>query len=72
RLLFAKRENIAGPMAFGVGLVISIWAFANQKFYTGIVPKHYGNVGDIAFPVGFALSFALYYVLAKKKVESER
>jgi len=72
RLLFAKRENIAGPIAFGVGLIISIWAFANQKFYTGIVPKHYGNVGDIAFPVGFALSFALYYILAKKKVESER
>ena len=71
RFLFAKRENIAGPIAFAVGVIISIWAFANQKFYTGVVPKHFGNVGDIAFPVGFALSFLVYVLLAKKKVESE-
>jgi NCS1 family nucleobase:cation symporter-1 len=72
RLLFAKRENLAGPIAFAIGLVISIWLFANQKYYTGVIPKHNGKFGDIAFPVGFALSFAIYWVLGSKKVKSER
>ena len=72
RLLFAKRENIAGPIAFVAGGFISIWLFANQKYYTGVVPKHYGNIGDIAFPVGFAISFVIYFLIAKKKVETEK
>ena len=48
--LFTSRENIAGPIAFVVGAFLSIWLFANQKYYTGVVPKHNGAWGDIAFP----------------------
>jgi NCS1 nucleoside transporter family len=70
-LLFAKRENWAGPVAFLVGAVLSIWLFANQSYYVGVVPKHNGNFGDIAFPVGFAISFILYTLLGQTKVKSE-
>jgi purine-cytosine permease-like protein len=71
RLLFASRENIAGPIAFVFGVVISIWLFSNQKYYTGLVPKHNGNFGDLAFPVGFVLAFVIYYALGAKKVKAE-
>ncbi len=70
--LFTKRENWAGPFSFAVATALSIWLFANQKFYTGVVPKHNGNFGDIAFPVGFAIAFLLYSAIAGKKVISER
>ncbi|MEI6406966.1 MAG: cytosine permease [Actinomycetes bacterium] len=72
RLLFADRENPAGPIAFIIGVVVSIWLFANQKYYTGVVPKHNGNFGDLAFPVGFALAFAIYFAIGRKKVLSEK
>ena len=70
RLLFSKRENFAGPIAFVIGAVISIWLFSNQKYYTGVVPKHNGNFGDLAFPVGFVLAFVTYYVLGAKIAKS--
>jgi len=70
-LLFAKRENWAGPVAFLVGAVLSIWLFANQSYYVGVVPKHNGNFGDIAFPVGFAISFVLYTLFGQNKVKGE-
>ena len=70
-LLFAKRENWAGPVAFLVGAVLSIWLFANQTYYVGVVPKINGNFGDIAFPVGFAISFILYTLFGQTKVKSE-
>ena len=72
RLLFADRENPAGPIAFIIGVVVSIWHFANQKYYIGVVPKHNGNFGDLAFPVGFALAFAIYFAIGRKKVLSEK
>ncbi len=72
RFLFTKRENPAGPIAFVIGVFLSIWLFANQKYYTGVVPKHNGNFGDIAFPVGFAISFILYSIIGGKKVMSEK
>ncbi len=68
-LLFAKRENYAGPIAFVVGVSLSIWLFANQSYYTGVVPKHNGNFGDIAFPVGFVLSFLVYSLLGRKQAQ---
>jgi len=72
RFLFASRENPAGPIAFLVATGLSIWLFANQTYYVGYFPKHNGNLGDITFLVGFALSFALYFVLGAKKVKSEK
>jgi purine-cytosine permease-like protein len=64
-------HRIAGPIAFAFGVVISIWLFSNQKYYTGLVPKHNGNFGDLAFPVGFVLAFVIYYALGAKKVKAE-
>ena len=72
RFLFASRENPAGPIAFLVATGLSIWLFSNQSYYVGYFPKHNGNLGDITFLVGFALSFALYFVLGAKKVKSEK
>ena len=71
KFLFTSRENIAGPIAFAVGTALSIWLFANQKFYTGIVPKHNGAWGDIAFPVGFVIAFVLYVAIGGAKVLKE-
>jgi hypothetical protein len=70
--LFASRENPAGPIAFLVATGLSIWLFSNQSYYVGYFPKHNGNLGDITFLVGFALAFALYFVLGAKKVKSEK
>ena len=71
-LLFASRENYAGPIALVISVALSIWLFANQTYYLGVVPKHDGNYGDLTFPVGFILAFAIYFVLGKKKVSSEK
>ena len=34
--------------------------FANQTDYTGVVPKHVPQVGDLTFEVGFVLAALLY------------
>ncbi|WP_232524942.1 purine-cytosine permease family protein [Nocardioides mangrovicus] len=56
-------RNWAGPIAMGVGMVISIWLFSNQTKYVGLVVKHEPHVGDITFLVGFVVAAALYLVL---------
>ena len=71
-LLFANRENYAGPIAFILGVGVSMYLFSNQVWYTGYFPKHYSALGDIAFPVGFALSFVIYYALSARKVAAEQ
>jgi NCS1 family nucleobase:cation symporter-1 len=53
----------AGPIAMVTGMVVSIWLFSNQTEYTGPVPQHVKQVGDIAFEVGFAISAAVYLAL---------
>jgi hypothetical protein len=47
-------------MAIAMGL--SIWLFANQTDYTGVVPQHYPAVGDLTFEVGFVLAALLYWL----------
>ena len=69
--LFKPHENLAGPIAFIVAAVVSIVFFANNPWFTGIVPKHNGNFGDIAFPVGFLLAFVLYLAGSAKKVRAQ-
>ena len=69
--LFTSRENIAGPIAFLLGVGLSIWLFANQQFYKGVVPEHNGAWGDITFPVGFAIAFILYVAIGGAKVSKE-
>jgi purine-cytosine permease-like protein len=58
--------NWAGPIAMGVGMVVSIWLFSNQTKYVGVVPKAHGSVGDITFLVGFVVASVLYAALFKK------
>jgi NCS1 nucleoside transporter family len=55
--------NWAGPIAMLVGMVVSIWLFANQVKYTGVIPTAHPSVGDITFEVGFVLAAVLYAVL---------
>jgi nucleobase:cation symporter-1, NCS1 family len=55
--------NWAGPIAMFVGAVISIWLFSNQQFYTGILPTHMPQLGDLTFEVGFLIAAGLYAVL---------
>ena len=58
-----KYQNWAGPIAMAVGAAVSIYLFANQVKYTGLVPKHHPAFGDITFEVGFVLTGVLYFVL---------
>jgi NCS1 family nucleobase:cation symporter-1 len=60
-LLFnRKHTNWAGPVAMLVGGGISIWMFANQTEYLGIIPRHAGSAGDLTFEVGFVLTAVIY------------
>jgi NCS1 nucleoside transporter family len=60
-LLFDRKyANWAGPVAMAVGAGVSIWLFANQTEYVGIVPKHIGSAGDLTFEVGFVLTTVIY------------
>ncbi len=60
-----RYRNWAGPIAMLVGIVLSIWLFSNQTKYTGVVPSHVPQFGDIAFFAGFLISAVLYTVLVK-------
>ncbi|PPF85561.1 cytosine permease [Subtercola sp. Z020] len=59
----AKYRNAAGPIAFVVSLVVSIWLFSNQTFYVGVVPTLAPEVGDLTAIVGFVLGAGLYALL---------
>jgi NCS1 nucleoside transporter family len=60
-----ERNNVnwAGPIAMAVGGALSIWLFANQIKYVGLVPSHHESFGDLTFEVGFVLSGLIYAVL---------
>jgi NCS1 family nucleobase:cation symporter-1 len=59
-----NNSNWAGPVAFVIATVVSIWGFCNQLAYEGPLAKAWG-VGDITPLVGFVLAAALYAVLFK-------
>ena len=60
-LLFDRKyTNWAGPVAMAVGAGVSIWLFANQTEYVGLVPKHVGSAGDLTFEAGFVLTAVIY------------
>jgi NCS1 nucleoside transporter family len=54
-----------GVIAMVVGIVLSVWLFANQSDLTGLVPHHHPSWGDITFEVGFVIAAVLYYLLFK-------
>ncbi|HET7357057.1 MAG TPA: cytosine permease [Nocardioidaceae bacterium] len=57
--------NWAGPIAMGIGLLVSIPLFSNQSEYLGVIPKAHPGIGDITFFVGFLVAAILYAVLRK-------
>jgi NCS1 family nucleobase:cation symporter-1 len=70
-LLFKREfENYAGPIAFVIGVVVSIWLFSNQAYYTGTLAKSHPGIGDITFEAGFVISFVLYWILGSKKAKN--
>jgi NCS1 family nucleobase:cation symporter-1 len=56
-------RNWAGPVAFVVATVVSVWLFSDQTRYVGPVPSAHPGVGDLTPVVGFVLAAALYAVL---------
>ena len=69
----AKYSNWAGPIAFVIATVVSIWLFADQVKFVGVIAKAttpdkpFANpaIGDLTALVGFVLAGILYYVLFK-------
>ncbi len=71
--LFDRKHNPwAGPAAMAIAIAVSIYFFANQTDYIGVVPTHYPHFGDIAFEVGFVLAALLYAVFFRWQGESGR
>ena len=69
-LLFDRKHRPwAGFVAMAVATVVSIYFFANQTEYVGLVPKHAPGFGDIAFEVGFVLAALLYALFFKLQGE---
>jgi nucleobase:cation symporter-1, NCS1 family len=65
-LLFDRRHNPwAGVAAMAISMGLSIWLFANQTDYLGIVPSHHPAFGDLTFEVGFVLAALLYALFFK-------
>jgi NCS1 family nucleobase:cation symporter-1 len=67
----AKYRNWAGPIAFVVSTVVSIWLFADQVKFVGVIaaattpPEKFAipAIGDLTALVGFVLAGALYFIL---------
>ena len=59
----AKYRNPAGALSLVVAGFISIWLFANQTLYVGLVVQAAPQIGDLTPLVGFVLAGALYWVL---------
>jgi NCS1 nucleoside transporter family len=71
--LFDRKHNPwAGFAAMAVAIGVSIWLFANQTDYVGVVPKHNPGFGDITFEVGFVLAALLYAIFFKLQGEGTR
>jgi hypothetical protein len=46
-------------------MVVSIWLFANQSDFVGVLAKHHPGLGDLTFEVGFLIAAVLYWGLFK-------
>jgi len=69
-LLFDRKHNPwAGVVAMAVATGSSIYLFASQTEYTGVVPKHWPGFGDLTFEVGFVLAALLYALFFKLQGE---
>jgi nucleobase:cation symporter-1, NCS1 family len=69
-LLFDRRHNPwAGAAAMAIAIAVSIWLFANQTDYVGVIPKAHPAFGDLTFEVGFVLAALLYTVFFRLQGE---
>jgi NCS1 family nucleobase:cation symporter-1 len=57
--------NWAGPIAFVVATVVSVWLFSDQTQYVGPLPKAHPSIGDLTPFVGFLLAAGIYAALFK-------
>ena len=62
-MTFRSYRNWAGPIAFVVSLVVSVWLFSDQTQYVGPVAKAHPSIGDITPLVGFVAAAVLYAAL---------
>jgi len=70
-LLFDRKHNPwAGFAAMAIATAVSIYLFANQVKYVGVVPKHWASFGDLAFEAGFILAALLYALFFKLQGEA--
>jgi NCS1 family nucleobase:cation symporter-1 len=68
--IFDRKHNPwAGFAAMAIATVVSIYFFANQTEYVGVVPKHHASFGDLTFEVGFVLAALLYALFFKVQGE---
>ncbi len=71
--LFDRKHNPwGGVAAMAIATGVSIYFFANQTEYVGLVPKHHPAFGDITFEVGFVLAALLYALFFRLQGESGR
>lgn len=56
-------RNWAGPVAMAVGIVGSVWLFANQERFHGVIAENHPGLGDITFVAGFVIAAAVYAIL---------
>jgi NCS1 nucleoside transporter family len=70
--LFDRKHNPwAGFTAMAIAIGASIWLFANQTDYMGVLAKRHPALGDLTFEVGFALAALLYALFFKLQGESK-
>ena len=68
--LFDRKHNPwAGFAAMAIATAVSIYFFANQTEYVGVVPNHAASFGDLTFEVGFVLAALLYALFFKLQGE---
>lgn len=71
--LFDRRHNPwAGFAAMAISMGLSIWLFANQTDYKGLLPTHVPALGDLTFEVGFLLAALLYWLFFKVQGQSNQ
>ena len=69
--LFDRKHNPwGGVAAMAISIGLSIWLFANQSDYIGVVPKHFPAFGDLTFEVGFVLAGLLYWLFFRLQGDS--
>jgi NCS1 nucleoside transporter family len=66
-----KHRPWAGFAAMAIAIGLSIWLFANQTDYVGVVPKHAPAFGDLTFEVGFVLAALLYALFFRLQGENK-